>query len=349
MIVVPIHVALIVAGDEEGGLEKHVIDLANALPDYDIRTTVIAHPKYGSRLRKDVGFIGTPLHLGRHNLRVLWRLLSALRQLQPTIIHTQAHKATAMVHSLHHWLPAVLWVGTIHSLKKRHDMFVRCQVVVGVSQGVVNHTRLSQARVIYNGCQMPNLTSLPDIAKFRQELGLSSVRPLWLAIGRLVPAKAFNVLLDSWARLPNAPDLIIVGDGPEEPHLRQQRARLGLRDRVRLLGHRSDVPTLLVTCDGVVISSHREGFSYAMAEGLLARKPVLSTRVPGPAEILPDACLADPNNSKAMAAMLQANLANSAALRTRFVTIWDWAHKHLTLSSMVKQYAELYRELNRKR
>nr|VFK58668.1 MAG: Glycosyltransferase involved in cell wall bisynthesis [Candidatus Kentron sp. UNK]VFK68513.1 MAG: Glycosyltransferase involved in cell wall bisynthesis [Candidatus Kentron sp. UNK] len=342
----PIHVALVMAGDEEGGLEKHVIDLANALPNHDIRTTLISHPKYGSRLHKGIGFIGAPLHLGRHNPRALWSLLSTLRRLRPTILHTQAHKATAMAHALRHWLPPAPWVGTVHNLKQRHDMFAHCQVVIGVSQGVANHTGLPGARVIYNGCPMPDPPSLPDIARFRQEPGVSSTRPFWLAIGRLVPAKAFDVLLDSWARLPDAPNLMIAGDGPEASRLRQQRAQLGLRDRVRLLGHRDDAPTLLAACDGVVISSHREGFSYVMAEGLLARKPVLATRVPGPVEILPDACLIEPDNPAAMAAMLQANLADPTALRTRFVPVWDWAREHLTLPSMVKRYVDLYRELN---
>nr|VFK55161.1 MAG: Glycosyltransferase involved in cell wall bisynthesis [Candidatus Kentron sp. TUN]VFK56739.1 MAG: Glycosyltransferase involved in cell wall bisynthesis [Candidatus Kentron sp. TUN]VFK65648.1 MAG: Glycosyltransferase involved in cell wall bisynthesis [Candidatus Kentron sp. TUN] len=342
---VPIHVALVMAGDEEGGLEKHVIDLACELLNYDIRTTVIAHPKYGSRLRKGVGFVAAPLHLGRRNPRTLWALLSALRKLQPTVIHTQAHKATAMVHTIHRWLPPIPRVGTVHNLKQRYDMFACCQVVIGVSRGVANHTGLSQARVIYNGCQVPDSPSLLDAAAFREKLGFPLDRPLWLGIGRLVPAKAFDVLLDSWARLLDAPSLMIAGDGPEQSRLQRQLACLGLQDRVRLLGHRTDISTLLAACDGIVISSHREGFSYVMAEGLLARRPVLATRVPGPAEILPETCLTDPGNAEALAAMLQFNLADPSALQARFASVWVWAREHLTLTGMATRYADLYREL----
>nr|VFJ88582.1 MAG: Glycosyltransferase involved in cell wall bisynthesis [Candidatus Kentron sp. LFY] len=347
MIEAPIHVALIMAGDEEGGLEKHVVDLAGALLDHGIQITVIAHPKYGPRFRKGVGFIAAPLHLGRRDPRALWALLFALRKLQPTVIHTQAHKATAMVHTIRRWLPPARWVGTVHNLKRRNDIFSCCQVVIGVSRGVAKHTGLFQARVIYNGCSKADPPSLSEVVRFRQELEFPLTRPLWLAVGRLVSAKAFGMLLDSWARLPDAPNLMIAGDGPEQPCLQRQLARLELRDRVRLLGHRTDVPILLAACDGVVISSHREGFSYVMAEGLLARKPVLATRVPGPAELLPAGCLTDPGDAEGMTAMLQANLADPSALRTHFAPVWDWACKHLTLTAMATQYANLYRELTK--
>nr|VFJ42257.1 MAG: Glycosyltransferase involved in cell wall bisynthesis [Candidatus Kentron sp. FW]VFJ49973.1 MAG: Glycosyltransferase involved in cell wall bisynthesis [Candidatus Kentron sp. FW] len=340
----PIHVALVMAGDEEGGLEKHVVDLASTLPDYGMQATVIAHPKYGPRLRKGVGFIPAPLHLGRHNPRALWVLLSALRHLQPTLIHAQAHKATAMVRTIHRWLPPVPRVGTVHNLKQRHNMFTCCQAVIGVSQGVADYTGLPRVRVIYNGCREPAPPSLSELTMLRQELEFPSDRPLWLAIGRLVPAKAFDVLLDSWARLSDAPNLMIAGDGPERPRLQRQLAELGLQERVRLLGHRADVPMLLAACEGIVISSHREGFPYAMTEALLAGKPVLATRIPGSSEVLPEACLTDSGDAEALAAMLQSNLADPT-LRARFTPVWAWAREHLTLSGMTARYADLYREL----
>src|SRR5204863_476320 len=61
--------------------------------------------------------------------------------------------------------------------------------------------------------------------------------PYVAAVGRLVPQKGFDVLLEAFAHL-GAPevDLLIAGDGPERRRLEAMRERLGLEGQVHLLG-----------------------------------------------------------------------------------------------------------------
>ncbi|NCA23702.1 MAG: glycosyltransferase, partial [Betaproteobacteria bacterium] len=106
-----------------------------------------------------------------------------------------------------------------------------------------------------------------------------------LAVGRLVPAKSFDVLLDAWQSI-EAP-LVIAGSGPLAEVLQARLMSLGLHNRVRLLGHRDDVAQLMRSAELLVISSRNEGGPYVMTEALHARLPMVSTTVGATPEILP--------------------------------------------------------------
>ena len=75
--------------------------------------------------------------------------------------------------------------------------------------------------------------------------------------------------------------VLIAGEGPERPALGAQIARLGLGDRVFLLGHRDDVPEVLADMDVFALSSDYEGMCLAVAEALAVGTPVVATWVGG--------------------------------------------------------------------
>ncbi|HEX9992050.1 MAG TPA: glycosyltransferase, partial [Acidimicrobiales bacterium] len=78
-----------------------------------------------------------------------------------------------------------------------------------------------------------------------------------LAVGRLVEKKGFDVLVEALALVDRPCRLRLVGDGPERPRLEAAVARLGLGDRVDLLGRRThaDLPALYAAADVVVVPS----------------------------------------------------------------------------------------------
>ena len=47
---ITMHICMVMAGDEEGGLEKHVVELANGLAQAGQKVTLIAHEKYAERV-----------------------------------------------------------------------------------------------------------------------------------------------------------------------------------------------------------------------------------------------------------------------------------------------------------
>jgi glycosyltransferase involved in cell wall biosynthesis len=137
--------------------------------------------------------------------------------------------------------------------------------------------------------------------------------PLLLALGRLHPAKAFDVLLDAMAGVPGA-HLWIAGEGELRGALEAQIGRLGLNDRVRLLGWRDDRLDLLATADLCVFPSRYEPFGIVSIEAWAARLPLVATRSAGPGALIEDGAdglLVPIDDAPALAAAIRRALADN--------------------------------------
>ena len=116
--------------------------------------------------------------------------------------------------------------------------------------------------------------------------------PHVLSVGRLVAKKGFPVLLDALARLRDrgvAFRCTIVGEGPLEGELREQRRRLRLEDRVELPGAYSEkalaafyreVDVFALACE-VESNGDRDGIPNVVVEAMASGLPVVSTNVSG--------------------------------------------------------------------
>ena len=113
--------------------------------------------------------------------------------------------------------------------------------------------------VVYNGFD-PKIYHSPesDISQIRQQLGIDG-----FVVGhfsRLAPWKGQHILIEALAQCPIDVTAIIVGDalfGEQDygERLHQQVTALGLENRVKFLGFRSDIPLLMAACDLVAHTS----------------------------------------------------------------------------------------------
>jgi glycosyltransferase involved in cell wall biosynthesis len=117
-----------------------------------------------------------------------------------------------------------------------------------------------------------------------------TARPRIVSVGRLVPRKGFDALIRALGTLGDA-ELLIAGGppaarldvDPEARRLRQLADRLGVADRVRLLGAvpRTDLPALLRSADIVACAPWYEPFGIVPLEAMAAGVPVVATAVGG--------------------------------------------------------------------
>lgn len=119
----------------------------------------------------------------------------------------------------------------------------------------------------------------------RSSLGVGPDDLVVLAIGRQDVQKAYPQLLAQFDRVaranPRARLWVAGRAGSDSPATERAHAAMDHADRVSLLGHRDDVPSLLAGCDVVVCGSWREGAAGALIEAMAARRPVVTARVSG--------------------------------------------------------------------
>ena len=315
-------------GSDDGGLETHFVDLANGLAAVGEDVVAIGHERYGDGFSADVRFLPLNLARSRRNPLLRRRLRRLIEAAAPDIVHAQGGKAADLVAAVG---PKTRTVGSVHNSKRDLSAYLGFDAVIGVSAGVVAPLRHANKHVVYNGVHPVSSTLTP--AQLRERFGIDADETITLAVGRLVPAKAFHRLIDIWDA--SLGRLLILGEGPERPRL-EAHART---KRVTLAGFRPDARSLMGGADLMVFASEREGFSYAMVEALHARLPIVSTPVPGAVELLPPSHLASPGNLKSA---IGTCLADLDAAQERMNPLFARAARTLTVEHMVRETRAVY-------
>ena len=119
----------------------------------------------------------------------------------------------------------------------------------------------------------------------RHALGLT--RPTLISVGLLIERKGHHRVIEALTQLADF-DLLVVGEGPEHGRLEALASRLGLGDRVRLLGARphAELPALYSAADALVLASDREGWPNVLLEAMACGTPVVASNIWGNPEIV---------------------------------------------------------------
>lgn len=332
----------VVAGFGEGGLEKHVRELTQQLLDAGHDVKVFGDRRFLSTLPTRTTTVPVRFHLNRHNPLLLLELLTKLRACDCDVIHAQANKAANMISLLKRWLPCAT-LGTLHNIKRNVQAFHKLDHVIAVSKQLAQCFPSDEVSIIYNGIDTPKLTPIDLRAIYALPAGL----PVLCAVGRLVHAKGFDVLLEAIDGLPVS--LLIAGDGAERAALQQRLDTLSPITQVRLLGHQANAMTLMSSADGVVIASRREGFSYVCIEALLSGTRILSTDVPVANEILPADLIVPADDSVALRAKLVALLNDTTHWDSQMLAPRRQAQSSMSLAHMRDQTLAVYSRLKHSR
>jgi glycosyltransferase involved in cell wall biosynthesis len=136
---------------------------------------------------------------------------------------------------------------------------------------------------------IPNFAAAPAEAApvDRASLETPEGAPLLLAMGRLHEAKAHDVSLQALTELPDA-YLWIAGSGPLEAKLRGMATALGVEDRVRFLGWRTDASALYRTADVCVFPSRYEPLGNVVIQAWAHGLPVVAAASQGPKALIDD-------------------------------------------------------------
>ncbi len=171
--------------------------------------------------------------------------------------------------------------------------------------------------------------------------------PLVAVIGNLWPVKGHRTLVEAVAKLPPALHrfrFVCAGEGPERDFLTRRIAELGLQERIILLGHRLDVPALLVRAQAACLCSSAEGLSNALMEAMAARLPIVATDVGGNPELARENGMLVPyGDAAALAAKLTELLSAPDLARAMGQRGRKRIELELTMERMAEGHGALYR------
>lgn len=299
-------------------------------------------------------------------LKALWRLYRFCREQRFDVVICNRFKPLSMMMLLNRWLKVPLCIGIIHRMGEFDRLYRRRQVrklgqrgwyFVGVSQAVRQHLLDYQAGFgehntlfITNAIDIEQAVALqlpPDEA--RRQLGLAPSAVMLGALGRLVQVKGHCYLIDAFSRLkdkyPQA-QLAIIGEGKQRPALQAQIDRLGLQERVHLLGFRADALQYARAFDIWVMPSLAEGLGLALLEGMSGALPVIASDVPAMRPLIEGAggIAVPPADVAALTAALDRYLGASAQERQR---LGQQAFDYVCREHAIEGYRQAYRDLIR--
>lgn len=196
------------------------------------------------------------------------------------------------------------------------------------------------------------LSSGPSPEQLRRELGLGDAEVV-ITVTRMTRQKGIPALLDAAARVHEVrPDVrfLLVGPRESEGPLAITQAEI---DRhapyVKAIGPRSDIPALLRLANVFAFpTEYREGVPRVLLEAALAGLPIVTTTMPGCAEVIRDGwngLLVPPGAPRVLAAKILHLLANrdkGLAMANRAA---EYVRREFSLTTVVDRHAALYRQL----
>lgn len=360
----PIRLLLVVDSLEVGGAERQVVDLAVALrrKGYEV---VVACSVAGdlSGVLREAGIPVRPLlrRLVKRSLSPAYarRLRGLLRGERFDLAHAHiyASAAAAALATPGTGVPLVITEHTEATWQTWRARWVSRWVYRRVERIIAVSTPIRRRLVERDGVHPDLITIVPNAvvatpeARPEEPTAGPSGRPLVGVVARLQPEKGVATFLKAAARTaPRFPEahFIVAGDGPLRQELVALAEDLGLRDRVRFLGFRSDASALMASLDVLVVPSLTEGSPLVTLEAMAAGVPVVASAVGGIPDQIRDGkegLLVPPGDTGAMAEAIAALLRDPARARSLGEAGRRRATSVFSHAVMVRRIEDVYREV----
>jgi glycosyltransferase involved in cell wall biosynthesis len=307
-------VAIFTANMDGGGAERAMLKLAGGIAGHGYDVDLVLSRAEGHYLQE------VPDAVRIVDLRAKRVLLS----LPGLVRYLRRERPAAMLTSMNYVNIVGIWARTLsrvdtrlvvneqnalsleaaHSPRRRHRQMPRlirrfypwADGVVSVAQGTADdlvHTaglRPAHVEVVHNPIVTPELRAMAEEPLDHPWFGPDEP-PVLLAVGRFTQQKDFGTLIRASSRVLERGDarLLILGDGPERPHLEALVSTLGLNASVSLPGWVGNPYPYMVGAAAFVLSSRWEGLPSVLIEALFCGAPVVATDcLSGPSEILED-------------------------------------------------------------
>jgi glycosyltransferase involved in cell wall biosynthesis len=283
------------SSDTYAGIEQYVDEISKE-QSLNHQVIIITNRSILNKFNNNVSKIVFS-SLGRSSPIGLLRLFFLIKEISPDIIHTHAAKPTFMINKIKKLFNAK-HVATIHGAKKNLDEFDKADFITVGNATYLDKLKSKNKLVISNWALDPiNYNS-------------GSRREYFLAIGRLVKEKGFDILINAWKDIDEK--LIILGSGRLKKNLLKQikdtsqESKIFIEESVS----KNDIDEFYSRAKMLIISSRREGGPRVALEALLRGIKVISTKVGHMPDILDETYLCNPDSLDSLSNLLKDSINN---------------------------------------
>lgn len=335
-----------------GGMRRHVQILLTGLDRNRFRLSIAARAREWETFchQEEIELFRLPAF----DVAAAWQLRRYLRHYNG-ILHVHGARAALWAHTAPSRLSVIY---TAHGAAGRQPLerFLvwRADTVIAVS-ATQSHAWGKGTVLIPNGIPWWDFI-LPESERLARRAALLTKLPannhpfIIGAAARLVPGKGLETLLHACHKTQNdLPGLgiVIAGSGSQWDFLRDLANRLGLANRVVLLGHCQDMPGFFAALDLFVHPSQHEGLPLVLLEAMAAAVPVVASDIPGCRDALGEqgGVLVPPADSAQLAKTIIALARDPERRRTTAVAGRCRVKTHFSATLMVKRVTELYEQV----
>ncbi|MDO4218886.1 MAG: glycosyltransferase family 4 protein [Synergistaceae bacterium] len=274
---------------EIGGVERFVVDMANALADLGHNVTVVSH---GGQMEEQLIDKVKKLHLSVHSKNPLKIILTA-KKLARAI---EENGGCDLLHA-HSRVPA--WICQFVAKKLRVPFVVTAHVVFGTQKRwIYTPYRKADSLVCVSQAVKEGMSQCFDGLGVVITNGLSEPKVYWsdsnldgktrfLFIGRLSNVKGLQDALQAFALLPKDLEwsLTVVGEGPARTEWEKIVYDNNLTDKVTFLGYKQNPDDYMASHSCLLFPSYTEGLPLTLARAIQIGIPVIASNIAPVAEL----------------------------------------------------------------
>ncbi len=355
-----------------GGAQKYVYDLATNLPKDKFDVSVLLGGNGELKNRLDLADVRTVLlRNSQRDINVIkeFGLLSELTKIfkseKPDIVHLNSSKMglVGTIAGRAAGIKKIIFTGHGWAFNEDRNLlskvfFMILHIItilladktIAVSELTKNQIPSlfrKKVIVIRNGLRE---IIFKDKKTAQKELSIKTAikNPVWVGtISELHKNKGLEFAIEAISKVKENVIFVIIGDGEEKTNLQAQINRLGLNNKIFLIGRVEMASTYLKAFDILTLTSITEALPYFLLEAGAASLPVVASNVGGIPEIIKNGksgILVESKNPNEIRKQIEFLVKNPEKAKILGNNLKEKVYKEFKLEDMVKKTIKLYKD-----
>ena len=347
-----------------GGAEKMLVDMVESMVNRNINVEVLVLSQEDNFYASQIEILGVPLYYGKKDKVYHYSHIKTIRSfLKKNFDIVHAHlfapqlflaisKQTIFTNSK--------FITTEHSTHNRRreniifkpiDKWIYNQydTIITITKGTSYElnkylpSTLKKTIVIENGVNLEQYKNAIPLGREKLIPNYKEKDILILMVAAMRIQKDHETLIRSSKYLPSNYHIIFVGDGERMKELQEYSSHYN-HSNIHFLGRRSDIPSIMKTCDVFVLSSHWEGFGLVVIEAMAAGIPVIASNVNGLKEVINNSGLLFDKGNEYELSQKIIQLAKNNQLRKKLINKGFDNIKRYEIKTTVDSYLNIYKQ-----